>query len=246
MIEWNDICILHIDLDAFFASVEKIDNPDLKGKPVIVGGKPSDRRAVVCTASYEARKFGVHSAMPITKAYSLCPQGVYISPRMERYHEKSQEVMEIFSDFSPEIRQISVDEAFINLSGTQRLFGNPSDTARKIKAEVKEKTGLTVSAGLAQNRYIAKIASGLSKPDGFYEVPPGTEEDFMLSLPIEKVWGIGTKNAYTIRDLKQQKIFTQNPFRFSKAFSEQPPEHSYTMRCGAKRWKLSANQNRIL
>ncbi|QTQ16386.1 DNA polymerase IV [Treponema parvum] len=200
MIEWNDICILHIDLDAFFASVEKIDNPDLEGKPVIVGGKPSDRRAVVCTASYEARKFGVHSAMPITKAYSLCPQGVYISPRMERYHEKSQEVMEIFSDFSPEIRQISVDEAFINLSGTQRLFGNPSDTARKIKAIVKEKTGLTVSIGLAQNRYIAKIASGLSKPDGFYEVPPGTEEGFMLSLPIEKVWGIGSKTQKRLYD----------------------------------------------
>lgn len=193
MTDWNNVCYVHVDLDAFFASVEQLDHPEYRGKPVIVGGNPKDRRGVVSTASYEARKFGIHSAMPTFKAYSLCPQGIFVPTNMKRYHELSQQVMNIFSNYSPEIRQISIDEAFIDLCGTEKLFGNPSETARKIKAEVKEKTGLTVSAGLAQNKYLAKIASGLSKPDGFFEIPPGTEEKFMLSLPLEKVWGIGSK-----------------------------------------------------
>ena len=189
-----------MDLDAFFASVEQLDHPEYRGKPVIVGGMPGDRRSVVSTASYEARKFGVHSAMPTAKAFQLCPQGIYIHPRMERYHALSQQVMSVFQNYSPDVQQISVDEAFIDLSGTEKLFGNPSETARRIKAEVKEKTGLTISVGLASNKYIAKIASGLSKPDGFYEVYPGDEEKFMLSLPLEKVWGIGTKTLERLRN----------------------------------------------
>ncbi|MCR4626131.1 MAG: DNA polymerase IV [Treponema sp.] len=200
MTEWNDVCYIHVDLDAFFASVEQLDHEEYRGKPVIVGGNPKDRRGVVSTASYEARKFGVHSAMPTFKAYSLCPQGIFVYPNMKRYHELSKKVMDIFKNYSPDVRQISIDEAFIDLCGTEKLFGNPSETAKKIKAEVKEKTGLTVSAGLAQNRYIAKIASGLSKPDGFFEVPPGKEEEFMLSLPLEKVWGIGTKTQIKLKN----------------------------------------------
>ena len=184
---------LHVDLDAFFASVEQLDNPDLRGKPVIVGAIPGHKRGVVAAASYEARKFGVHSAMPIDQAYSLCPQGIYLSSNMRRYREKSQEVMAIFGEFSPDVQQMSIDEAFIDLTGTQRLFGPPEETAKMVKRRVLEATGLTVSVGLASNRYVAKIASGMSKPDGFFYIPTGQEQAFMESLPLKKVWGVGEK-----------------------------------------------------
>ncbi|WP_407429297.1 DNA polymerase IV [Treponema sp.] len=184
---------LHVDLDAFFASVEQLDHPEYKGKPVIVGGLPGDRRSVVSTASYEARKFGVHSAMPTFQAVKLCPNGIYMRPNMKRYHEKSEEVMAIFKEYSPDIQQISVDEAFIDITGTEKLFGKPEQTARRLKKEILEKTGLTVSVGLASTKYCAKIASGLQKPDGLTIVPFGKETDFMLSLPVTKVWGAGSK-----------------------------------------------------
>ena len=197
--------ILHLDLDAFFASVEQLDNPAYRGKPVIVGGQPGDRRSVVSTCSYEARKYGVHSAMPVVKAYKLCPNGIYLPGRMHRYHELSSQVMEIFRRFSPDVQQMSVDEAFVDLTGTEKLFGPPEETALKIKQTVKEETGLTVSAGLASNHYVAKIASGVSKPDGFFYVKPGEEEDFMLSLNLEKLWGAGGK---TQEKLKASGFYT--------------------------------------
>jgi DNA polymerase-4 len=196
----NRTCYLHIDLDAFFASVEQLDFPEYKGKPVIVGGLPSDKRSVVSTCSYEARKFGVHSAMPIFKAYQLCPQGIYLKGRMRRYQEKSKEVMSIFYNYSPEIMQISIDEAFLDLTGTERLFGNPTDTAKKIKDDIFEKTGLTVSVGVASSKYLAKIASGLRKPNGLFVIPYGKEQDFMFTLPIEKIWGIGNKTRERITE----------------------------------------------
>ncbi|MBQ7158376.1 MAG: DNA polymerase IV [Treponema sp.] len=191
---------LHVDLDAFFASVEQLDHPEWRGKPVIVGGKPGDRRSVVSTASYEAREFGVHSAMPLAQAVRLCPNGIYVHGRMERYHEKSQEVMAVFKNYSPDVQQMSVDEAFIDLTGTERLFGAPIETAKRIKSEVLEKTGLTVSIGIATTKYLAKIASGLQKPDGLYAIAPGEEESFMLNLPLEKVWGIGKKSLTRLND----------------------------------------------
>ena len=190
---------LHVDLDAFFASVEQLDNPQLRGKPVIVGGKPEDRRSVVSTASYEARAFGVHSAMPVFQAYRLCPQGIFVHGRMHRYAELSHQIMQIFRDYSPDVDQMSIDEAFIDLTGTEKLFGPPEETARAIKARVKEETGLTVSVGLASTKYLAKIASGLSKPDGFFHIKAGTEESFMLNLPLNKVWGLGPKSLELIR-----------------------------------------------
>lgn len=189
---------LHVDLDAFFASVEQMDHPEYRGKPVIVGGKPEDRRSVVSTASYEARKFGVHSAMPTYQAYKLCPQGIYVHGRMERYAELSYKIMSIFKEYSPDVNQMSIDEAFIDLTGTERLFGPPEETAKKIKAHVKKDTGLTVSVGLATTKYLAKIASGFSKPDGFYYIHKGDEEKFMLSLPLNKVWGLGPKSLELI------------------------------------------------
>ncbi|MDR0590080.1 MAG: DNA polymerase IV [Spirochaetaceae bacterium] len=184
---------IHADLDAFYASVEQLDHPEYRGKPVIVGGLPGDRRSVVSTASYEARKYGVHSAMPIARAWELCPGGIYLRGNMKRYREKSAEVMAIFFEFSPEVRQISIDEAFLDITGTTGLFGPPEEAAKKIKAAVRGRTGLTVSLGLASNKYVAKIASGMSKPDGTFMVAPGEEEQFMRSLPAGKIWGAGKK-----------------------------------------------------
>jgi len=184
---------IHADLDAFYASVEQLDHPEYRGKPVIVGGLPGDRRSVVSTASYEAREFGIHSAMPVVQAVKLCPGGIYLRGNMRRYLEKSEEVMAVFAGFSPDVQQLSVDEAFIDITGTEKLFGPPELLARKLKQQITEKTGLTVSVGLASNKYVAKIASGMAKPDGLFIVQPGGEEDFMLSLPVGKIWGAGKK-----------------------------------------------------
>ncbi|MDR3312363.1 MAG: DNA polymerase IV [Spirochaetaceae bacterium] len=190
---------LHADLDAFFASVEQLDHPEYAGKPVIVGGLPADRRSVVSTASYEARVFGVRSAMPVARAVQLCPRGIFVRGRMERYHEMSAQVMAIFDEFSPEVQQLSVDEAFLDITGTERLFGPAEDTARRLKAAVRERTRLTVSIGAAANKYVAKIASGMNKPDGLTVVPPGGEEAFMLALPLAKIWGAGNKTQERLK-----------------------------------------------
>lgn len=181
----------HVDLDAFFASVEQLDNPEYRNKPVIVGGH--SRRGVVSTCSYEARKFGVHSAMPILKAHKLCPNGIFLDVRMQRYHEKSKEVMSIFNNFTPEVQQMSIDEAFLNMTGMQMIFGSANTAAPKLKKEVKEKTGLNISVGCATNKYIAKIASGKSKPNGLFIIPPGDEAKFMQGLELKEIWGIGQK-----------------------------------------------------
>lgn len=195
----------HIDLDAFFASVEQHDHPEYRSKPVIVGGIPGDRRAVVSTASYEARKYGIHSAMPLSRAVELCPGGIFLRSNHRRYSEVSHQIMEIFSEFSPSVIRMSIDEAFIDATGTERLFGPPLEAAQKIKRRIREETGLTVSIGIAGTMYVAKIASGYKKPDGITIVPKGAEEEFMLSLPLEKIWGIGEK---TLDRLKKAGIFT--------------------------------------
>lgn len=190
----------HVDLDAFYASVERLDRPDLDGKPVIVGAAPG-HRGVVSTCSYEARAFGVHSAMPISEAVRLCPRGIFLPVRMERYIEMSRMVMGILGEFSPEVRQISVDEAFLDMTGTEGLWGPPRRAAERLKGEVRSRTGLTISVGAASNRYIAKIASGFRKPDGLTLVEPGEEESFMSGLPLEKLWGAGEKTQERFREL---------------------------------------------
>jgi DNA polymerase-4 len=192
-------CFIHADIDAFYASVEQLDNPELKGKPVIVGGLPGDRRSVVSAASYEARHFGVHSAMPIVQAVKLCPNGIYLRGNMPRYREKSDEIMTVFADFSPSIQQLSIDEAFIDITGMEGLFGPPRVIAQKVKERVLAETGLTVSTGVSTNKYLAKIASGMSKPDGLYIIPAGGEEQFMRALPVDKIWGAGTKTQELFR-----------------------------------------------
>ena len=192
-------------MDAFFASIEQHDNPSYKGKPVIVGGDLNETRSVVSTCSYEARKFGVHSAMPLQKAYKLCPNGIFVKTNMKRYCEVSASIMEILKNFSPDVNALSIDEASVDLTGTEKLFGPPEKTAEKIRTEIKSKTGLTVSIGMAQNHYLAKIASEVNKPDGFFRIYPGKEIDFMLNLPLKKVWGIGDK---TLKKLNSFGIFS--------------------------------------
>jgi len=192
--------IFHVDLDAFFASVEQRDDPSLKGKPVIVGARPG-HRGVVSTCSYEARAFGIRSAMPISEAYRRCPGGVYLAPRIGRYAQVSSHVMEVFSSFTPEMQRVSIDEAFLEMTGTERLWGTPEEAARLLKAKVLGKTGLGISIGIAPNRYVAKIASGLRKPDGLVIVAPEGIDAFMLQLPLAKLWGAGEKTQARFREL---------------------------------------------
>ena len=182
--------IAHVDMDAFYASVEQRDRPDLRGLPVIVGASPGGR-GVVSAASYEARRFGVRSAMPISRAVRLCPQGVYLPVDMDKYQRVSAEIMAILREFSPLVEPISVDEAFIDLAGTTVLFGPPAGTVRTIKTRIRAETGLTASAGLAANKFVAKVASDLEKPDGLVIVAPGTEASFLAPLPVERLWGVG-------------------------------------------------------
>jgi DNA polymerase-4 len=181
--------VLHVDLDAFFAAVELLDDPSLRGKPVIVGGLGN--RGVVSTASYEARRFGVRSAMPMARARKACPQAVFRTPRMARYVEKSLEVMAILAEVSPLVEQLSIDEAFIDVAGARRMLGSPAEIAATIRRRVLAETGLTLSVGVASTKFLAKLASDLAKPDGVLVVEPGTELDFLAPLPVSRLWGVG-------------------------------------------------------
>jgi len=181
--------IIHLDMDAFYASVEILDNPALRGQPVVVGGDCN--RGVVCAASYEARKFGVHSALPMLTAKKLCPHGVFLPVRMARYQEISRRIMEIFQRFTPQVEPLSLDEAFLDVTASQRLMGSAEEIAGQIRALVRDTTGLTVSAGVGTSKLVAKIASDLNKPDGLTIVPPGEEEVFLAPLPIGRLWGVG-------------------------------------------------------
>ena len=186
-------------MDAFYASVEVLDNPALKGLPLIVGGL--GLRGVVSTASYEARAYGVHSAQPMTTARRLCPKGVYIQPRHWRYKELSDHIMAIFGRYTPLVEPLSLDEAFLDVSGSGRLFGPSEEIARRIKAEVLAETGLTVTAGVASQKHIAKIASGMNKPDGLTVVPEGGELDFLWPLPLKDMWGVGKVMLKSLREM---------------------------------------------
>lgn len=199
----KDKTIIHLDMDAFYPSVEILDNPELKGKPVIVGG--SSKRGVVSSASYEARKYGVHSAQPITQAMKFCPHGIFLPVRMGRYKELSDRIFEIFHRFSPLVEPLSIDEAFLDISGTERLLGNPVSVAKKLKKTILEETGLTVSAGLAPSKFIAKIASDMDKPDGLTVVPSEKVTDFLDPLPVSKMWGAG---KVTLEKLSRYNIKT--------------------------------------
>lgn len=196
--------IMHLDMDAFYAAVEEKDNPSLKGRPVIVGGK--SRHGIVTTCNYEARKYGIHSAMPIFMARKRCPRGIYIQPRIWRYKEVSNEVMEILYGITEKVEQLSIDEAFLDIS---QVDMKPLDLAMYIKKRVREETGLTVSVGISYNKFLAKLATDWNKPDGIKIITRDMIPEILLPLPVKKVYGIGAKSSkklnnigiYTIEDL---------------------------------------------
>jgi nucleotidyltransferase/DNA polymerase involved in DNA repair len=195
--------ILHVDMDAFYASVEQRDNPSLKGRPVIVGADPKAGRGrgVVAACSYEARKFGVRSALPISQAWKLCPQGAYVPVRMSRYMEISGQVMEVLNRFTSLVEPLSIDEAFLDVTGSTTLFGPGATIARAIKKQIREETGLCASVGVAPNKFVAKIASDLKKPDGLVIVEQGEVETFLQDLPISRLWGVGPKTEARLREI---------------------------------------------
>ncbi len=196
--------IFHLDMDAFYAAIEQHDQPALRGRPVIVGGPV--KRGVVSTASYEARPFGVHSAMPMARALQLCPQAVVLPVRMERYAAVSRQLMEVLAGYSPRIEPLSQDEAFLDMSGTERMFGPPPVAARRIQQHVARATGLSCSLGVAGNKFLAKLASDLDKPGGITCVPCGREREFIAPLPVRRIWGVGPKAARRLERLGLRRI----------------------------------------
>jgi DNA polymerase-4 len=214
--------IIHLDMDAFYPSVEVLDNPAFKGKPVIVGG--SKERGVVSSASYEARKFGVHSAQPMAQARRRCPNGIFLPVRMSRYKEVSKQVFEIFHRFTPLVEIVSIDEAFLDVTGSTRIFGPPENIAKTIKKITLIETGLTVSAGVAPSKFVAKIASDMDKPDGLTVVMLKGLKEFLDPLPVKKMWGIGKKTRLTLHrlNIKTFRDLRRTPVTFlEKKFGKQ-------------------------
>jgi len=196
--------IIHVDMDAFYASVEQRDRPELRGRPVIVGADPRGR-GVVAASSYEARRFGVHSAMPIGRAARLCPDGVFLPVDMEKYAGVSRQIMAVLAGFTPLLEPLSIDEAFLDVTQTRALFGDGAEQARRIKSRIRTAVGLAASVGVASNKFIAKVASDLEKPDGLVVVAPGGEADFLAPLPVSRLWGAG---RVTTADLESMGIRT--------------------------------------
>lgn len=223
--------IMHVDMDAFFASVEQLDHPEYKGHPVIVGGLSS--RGVVATASYEARKFGVHSAMPISRAKKLCPQGIFVYPNMARYKEISHVIHKVMEEFTPLIEPLSLDEAFLDVTGITHKFTGPKALGRAIKARVFEETGLIISAGLAPNKFLAKLASDLDKPDGLVVIPYGKECESLANLPIKRIWGVGPS---TERRLKHGGFLL---IKDIQALSDEKPLIPYVGNQARRIWELA-------
>ena len=196
---WADRAIIHLDMDAFFASVEQLDHPELKGRPVLVGH--DGPRGVVSAASYEARRFGCHSAQPIAVAKRLCPQAVIMPVRGERYSEISDQMFAILDEYSPLVEPLSIDEAFVDLTGTQLLHGDPEDVALRLKKRIRQQLLVTASVGLAPNKFLAKLASDMRKPDGLMIIPPQDIDRILLPLPVTRIWGIGKATAAELEKL---------------------------------------------
>jgi len=217
--------IVHADLDAFYASVEQRDKPDLKGKPVVVGGPP-EARGVVMAASYESRRFGIRSATPMSRAFRLCPAVVRVSPRFDRYTEVSRHVMSIFREVAPLVEPLSLDEAFLDATAQVSVYGGPEPLGRHLKHQVRAQTGLTLSVGIAANKLVAKVDSDMQKPDGLVIVTPGDEAAFLAPLGVRALWGVGPKteavlNAAGFTTVGQ--LANENPQRLDEIFGSRGP-----------------------
>ena len=232
--------IIHIDMDAFYASVEELDNPEIKQQPVIVGG-PSKERGVVSAANYKARTFGVHSAMPMSTANRLCPQAIIIRPRHQRYSEISKCIREIFYRYTPLVQPLSLDEAFLDVTASVKLFGSVVEIARRIKNEIKTELNLNASAGIAPNKFLAKLASDADKPDGFVVVKESEVQSFLDPMPVSQLWGVGKssvkkleqKAVYTVFDLRQKQL----PL-LEKLFGELQAQHLWNLARGIDERKV--------
>ena len=228
--------IVHVDLDAFFASVEQRDNPALRGKPVVVGADPKQGkgRGVVSTCSYEARRFGIHSAMPISIAYRRCPQAVFLPVNFEKYRRASKQVFEILYQFTPELEPISIDEAFLDITTSYHLFGSPFDVGLKIKERIRKQVGLTASVGIAPVKMVAKIASAHCKPDGLLEIKEAEIESFLSPLTINKLWGVGpkTQKALNVIGIKTIGDLAHTPLRTLQRLLGEHGEQLYRRACG--------------
>ena len=226
--------ILHVDMDAFYASVEQRDRPELKGRPVIVGGSPQGR-GVVSAASYEARQYGVHSAMPAATALRQCPHGVFLRPRIDYYAEISRQIREIFHRFTPLVEPLALDEAFLDVRGSVGLFGPPVEIARQIKAMIREELNLVASVGVAPNKFLAKVASDLEKPDGLVVVEAGKEQTFLDPLPIGRLWGVGRVSGRAFEQLGVRTIgqMRKMPLELLTANFGSAGEHLWNLAHGA-------------
>ena len=193
MFVWNEATILHADADSFFASVEQRDDPRLRGRPVIVGG------GVVLAASYEAKAYGVRTAMGGGRARRLCPDAIVVSPRMSAYSEASKALYRVFEDATPLVEGLSIDEAFLDVRGMRRIAGTPIEIAKRLRRDVRERVGIPVTVGVARTKFLAKVASGVAKPDGLLRVPPGKELEFLHPLPVERLWGVGDVTGTKLR-----------------------------------------------
>jgi nucleotidyltransferase/DNA polymerase involved in DNA repair len=200
--------IIHLDMDAFYASVEQLDHPAYRGKPVVVGADPRGGRGrgVVAACSYEARPFGIRSAMPISRAYGLCPRAIYVRPRFDRYAEMSERIFAVLREYTNLVEPLSIDEAFLDVTGSRRLFGPAEEIGQTLKARIRSEVGLVASIGIAPNKFLAKVASDLGKPDGFVVVVPGKEREFLDPLPISRLWGVGPKTETHLKRLGLETI----------------------------------------
>jgi len=220
-----DRAILHVDMDAFFAAVEVREDPSLEGRPVIVGADPDegDGRGVVAAASYEAREYGVHSAMPISEAWRRCSHAEFLRPRGDLYARVSRRIFEIFGDYTDRVEPLSIDEGFLDVTGSRRLFGSGEEIAAEIRDRIREAESLTASVGVATSKFVAKIASDLEKPDGLVVVPARTESDFLAPLPVSRLWGAGPRAQETFAELGLEtigEVAEADPERLVRAFGE--------------------------
>ncbi|HWU47371.1 MAG TPA: DNA polymerase IV [Humibacter sp.] len=227
----TDATILHVDMDAFFASVELLDHPELRGKPAIVGHATG--RSVVTSATYEARRMGVRSAMPVAQALRLCPQAVVLPPHFEKYRAYSAHMMRIFQQVTPVVEQVSIDEAFLDVTGARRLLGSPAHIGAELRKRVRGETGLTCSVGIAGTKFVAKLASGRAKPDGLLVVPVAQTLEFLHPLPVGALWGVGPS---------MQEALTRYGLRTVRDIAETPHEvlrKRFGEASGAKLWELA-------